>query len=157
VLVIATLLVAALVLHLWNLEWGEIHHVPGWPWPPRTPGRFATVSWDRPFEPDELIIEWGPESESEGFNDLSGWRDPKLEFAKAWVVQEWRAYKTLKAHGEPESWKDYLRQKHRVRVYFGLWSKGSDADSWIWGIFAPIGMLVGAAYLLLGTKPQSTA
>ena len=151
VLVLATLLVSALVLHLWNLRWGFGSDTP-W-WPERNRGGFATVSWDSPAEFPEDFERLGPESELKGYNDSSGYRDPILERIREWVRQEWLVYKVL---GKPEPWMDYLRSRHRETHYFGLWSTGRDENSWVWGIFAPLGILTAAAYLLLGRKPQST-
>ncbi len=149
-LVLVALVAAALGLHFWNLRWDYAE------WPPyyrmgQPSQQFATYRWTAKPEIPEYFHGWGPQSGQ----PLKNHYDDHFPDWRAWGAQMWTRYELA---GRPTSWEAYLRDNSRATCYFGLWRTGSDDDAWLWGIFAPLGLIGIMAFLILGwrKKPEPT-
>ena len=160
-LVLAALAALALGLHFWNLRWDYKTYQPDLPLadmaalvtrdnggvvPPWWVEPFATFQWATEPRIHSVYENWDAESE-----EMTR-RNGSVPHVARWGGQMWKRYEN---DGRPMPWMDYLRSRSHATVYLGLWRAGSEDDAWLWGVFAPLGVIGVAVFLVLGwRKPK---
>lgn len=161
--VLVALVVLAVGLHLWNLRW-DYERTEPYPTRYGPLGRsFATVSWESAADLPDWMLNYRPAAkEPDAAGAAPSVLRDLIRDRTTWVDEKWQSYRyelaAYKREGLPfDSWDAYLRRVAPAKNYFGLWTVTSEDAAWLWGVFAPLGVLGIGAFLILGwRKPTPT-